>query len=182
MTQEDIRKTWQEAGKHLYAPDPTDFESMYRRKKETALEKLARKYKAFSRLGLIMMVISFCYFTPHSIFPSDMKLWLGISFIVYFGICSLMDYWLYKGVESIDCYTMTVKEVIDKALYYRKKHHQFMIILIPMAIYIVGLMIYAFNGEEYFLYGIICGFLVGAAIGIKQYMEFMAQYKDLTSE
>ncbi len=54
MTQEEIRDTWREASTRFSAPDLDDFEGMYRRKKGTELERLAGKYKRFSRLGLIM--------------------------------------------------------------------------------------------------------------------------------
>lgn len=182
MTQEEIRKTWQDAATHFYTPAPNEFEMMYRERKETALEKLANKYKTFSRIGLIMMIMSCCYLTPNSIFPDHMKIWLGVGFMFYFGLCSVMDYWLYKGVSSIDCYTMSVKEVIDKALYYRKKHHQSMLVLLPLAILLIGMLIYSFEGNEYFIYGVICGVIVGLAIGLRQYFDFMAQYKELTSE
>ncbi len=181
MTQEEIRDTWREAATRFSAPDPDDFEGMYRRKKETALERLAGKYKRFSRLGLIMGIACCCYMTPNMVFPEHLKIWIAISFSAYFLICSAMDYWLYKGVSSIDCYTMTVSEVAERAMYYKRRHLQFIAMLIPLAIAIIGFIIYAAGGNKYLIAGVMCGALVGGCLGYRQYLEFMGEYKKLVS-
>lgn len=179
MTQEEIKKTWQEAATRFYAPAPDEFETMYRRKKETALERLAKKYQRFSRLGLMMGIISCFYLLPNTLFPTNMRIFIATFFTLYFCICSVMDYWLYKGVGSINCFTMTVKEVAEKAMYYKRKHLQFIMILLPLAILYIALLVYASEGNTYFIAGIAFGAIVGAAIGYRQYLDFMAQYKDL---
>ena len=54
--------------------------------------------------------------------------------MLYCVIASVMDRWLYKGISRIDVATMPVSEVCRLAFYYRKKHFQFMAILIPLAV------------------------------------------------
>lgn len=179
MTQEEIKKTWQEAATRFYMPTPDEFETMYRRKKETALERLANKYKRFSRLGLMMVIMSCFYMLPNTVFPERIRIFIAVFFALYFAVCSVMDYWLYKGVSSIDCFTMTVKEVAEKAMYYKRKHLQFIMILLPLAMIYIGLLVYASDGNIYFIAGIIFGAILGGAIGYRQYLDFMAQYKDL---
>lgn len=179
MTQEEIKKTWQEAATRFYAPTPDEFEMMFRRKKETALERLAKKYQRFSRLGVLFAIMSCFYLMPNSVFPREITVWIAVFFVFYFALCSMMDYWLYKGVSGIDCYTMTVKEVAEKALYYKKKHLQFIATLLPLALFYIALLVYASDGNIYFMGGIAVGAIVGAALGYRQYLDFMAQYKDL---
>lgn len=181
MTQEQIRETWQEAASRFYAPTPDEFEAMYRRNKETALEQLARKYKRFSRLGLIMGIMCCCYMLPNMAFPEHLRIWITLSFCTYFLIASAMDYWLYKGVSAIDCFTMTVSDVAEKAMYYKRKHLQFIAMLLPMAFAVIGLIIYAGGGNKYLIAGVLFGALVGGCIGYRQYLDFMGEYKKLAS-
>lgn len=180
MTQEEIKKTWREGATRLYRPTPDDYEGMYRDRKETALETLARKYKRFSMVGLAMVFCSFGWMGAHLPFHSEeMKFTVSGVMAVYFAICSLIDHWLYKGVSSIDCYRMSVQEVIEKAMYYRKKHLQSMMLLLPMALCVVGLMGYGLSGDRYLLYGMAAGGLAGILIGTIQFREFMSEYRKI---
>lgn len=179
MTQEEIRHTWQEAAHRFYSPNPDEWESLYRMKKETALEKLAQKYRRFSCMGLLMAIVSLCYMLPIHIIEGKLRIWVSLVFLVYSLTCSLMDYWLYKGIESIDCYTMTVKEVSDKAMYYRSKHLMFIAILLPMMFGILGFLVYALGYNIYIIWGILAGLLVGGALGFRQFLEFMSEYRKL---
>lgn len=180
MTHEEIKATWREASRRLYAPTPEEYEKMFRERKETALEKLTAQYKRFSIMGCVMMIVSFCYFLfPTNLIVPHMQIWLVIAFMLYFATCSCMDYWLYKGVGGINCYTMTVKDVVEKAMYYKKKHHLFIAILLPMAVGIIGLLMYTFQFEKALVIGVLAGAIIGGAIGYRKYLDFMAEYKNL---
>lgn len=78
--------------------------------------------------------------------------------------------------------SMAVGEVSRLATFYRKRHLQFMIILIPIAIALLGSFIYVMVDNIYFIYGVICGAVIGLAIGIFQFMEFMADYRDVMNK
>ncbi|MBD5189028.1 MAG: hypothetical protein HDS95_01950 [Bacteroidales bacterium] len=182
MTPEEIKKTWEEASRKLYHPTPEEFENMYREKKETALERLATKYRRFSTLSLIMTIVScFWMFTPDThLISSEMKFVLPLTMMLYFATCSSIDWWLYRGVSSIDCFDMSVSEVIGKALYYRKKHLLSMIFLIPFAVIVFGVMAYSFKTDEYIIYAMGAGLIVGLTIGYRQFREFMGEYKNIS--
>ncbi len=185
MTQEEIMQTWETAARRFYSPTPSEMIAMYRNNKNTALKKLISKYKWFSIFGLIMAIVStqwFIILKNCEVADTGLALLLTIVFIVYFGVCSIMDYWLYKGVSAINCYTMSVSEVADKALYYRKRHNQFVAILIPCAFVVLGVLAYVLRADESAIIGMVCGFIVGAILGIRQYIEFMAQYKRISKE
>ena len=111
-----------------------------------------------------------------------MKFVMAIVMILYFATCSTIDWWLYRGVSSINCFNMSVSEVVGKAVYYKKKHLQSMLFLIPFAVIVFGVMIYSFKADEYVIYGMIAGVLVGLTIGYRQFREFMEEYKVLTAE
>ena len=180
MTQEEIRETWQAAATRFYCPSPEELEDIYRRNKETALDKLAMKYKRFSCMSLVMTMVSCCYMMPNSLFDGDLRICVSLAFILYFGTCSAMDYWLYKGVSSIDCLTMTVKEVAEKAMYYKRRHLIFMAVLFPCALSVVGLMLYSAGFEKYLTMGVLAGAIVGGVIGYRHYLDFMDEYRKLS--
>ncbi len=77
--------------------------------------------------------------------------------------------------------TMSVSEVVEKALYYRKWHIRFIFILLPMALGCLGLMAYVID-DLYVRLGMLAGFIVGVAVGIRQLLNFLADYRAVTSE
>ncbi|MDE6007893.1 MAG: hypothetical protein K2G90_01660 [Muribaculaceae bacterium] len=183
MTQEEIKQTWEEAARKLYCPTPAEFEDMYRAKKETALESLARRYRRFSILGIVMVLCSFGWMqTAHFIPEMEMRWKVTVVMMLYFACCAIIDNWLYRGVSSIDCFTMSVSQVAEKALYYRKKHLQSMIVLLPFAVLVVGLMAYSLHANEYMLYGMAAGAVCGLLMGYIQFREFMKEYNLLIKE
>ncbi len=181
MNSDDIKKTWCEIGNRLQNPNTDEIDTIMVQKKETALEALVKKYKHFSRFGLIMMVVSINWFSlGERMGIGDSKYILAVLYAVYFLTSSCMDYWLYTGVKGIDCFTMSVREVSEKALYYKKKHLQSMILMIPFMLIVLGYTFYCCAGEKYFLFGMATGALLGVAIGYRQYIDFMRQYKVLS--
>lgn len=177
--EEDIKKNW--TGTHFRRPCEESLSEVMLDKRRTALQNLAQRYRRFSNVALIMIAWSVCIFFAAS-FGTEHRLLTSIVFGVYFLVCSIMDYWLYRGVSSIDVAEMSVSEVIRKALFYRKRHLQFMIILIPMAIGILSLVIWQVTGNEYMLMGIAFGAMAGLAIGTRMFLKFMADYRTLTSD
>lgn len=91
-----------------------------------------------------------------------------------------MDRWLYHGIRQIDVVTMSVAEVVEKALYYRKWHIRFIFMLLPMALGCLGLLAYLID-DFYLRLGMIAGFLTGVALGVRQLLNFLADYRAITS-
>lgn len=183
MTNEEIKKTWNEAARKFYRPTTEEFEIMYREKKETALERLADRYRRFSRLGIVMSIMWVFFSLSHFFIAIGPLKWVVCALmIVYCALCSCIDHWLYKGVSSINCFTMTVSEVASKALYYRKRHLQSMMFLFPFAFLMVGLLAYSLKAEPFMIYGILAGMLFGLALGYNQFRQFMKEYSIITSD
>lgn len=176
--EEKIRKEWEET-KMKQNLNP-DIQSITEGDKLTSLQNLARRYKWFSNISMLcilwvplMMLTNFI--------PNGWRVWIVASFGVYFLTCSIMDRWLYYGITGINMACMGVDEVYAKAMYYRKRHLQFVVILLPMAFIVIGLFAYATMGnDKSMLIGIITGSLFGLAIGTRQLMAFMKDYRKLT--
>ncbi|MDE6339766.1 MAG: hypothetical protein K2K97_08280 [Muribaculaceae bacterium] len=147
----------------------------------TSLDRLRSRYRRFYTLSFALIPCSFSFMLP-SIFPIQNGLWLTIAFCIYFLTCGLMDRWLYDGIGSIDCLRMSVSEVIHKSRFYRKRHLQFIMCLLPMAFLVIGLMAYCCKFDRYIVQGMIIGGITGLAIGSWQLLQFLRDYRKLINE
>ncbi len=178
---DNLRKDWQDANVAIQGP-ANSYGNIINGKRKTALQNLAQRYRWFSNMALVFLLIIPLNLLNLHIFP-DLKcrmlilIWFGCFFI----ISSAMDRWLYHGIKEIDVLTMSVSEVVEKALYYRKWHIRFIFILLPMALGCLGLMAYVID-DLYVRLGMLAGFLVGVAVGIRQLLNFLADYRAVTSE
>ncbi len=177
---QQLRKDWQEASVSM--PDSKNsYDEILRGKRKTALDNLAKRYRWFSNMGIIfLLLVPFNLMNLH-IFPElKFRMVIVIWFCSFFMICSVMDRWLYNGIKQIDVISMSVSEVVEKALYYRKWHIRFIFILLPMALGCLGLLAYAVD-DLYVRLGMVTGFIVGVALGVRQLLDFLSDYKSIVS-
>lgn len=181
MTTEEMRRAWEETSRRLETLE-RNYGAMRAGindgKRQTALDSLASRYRRFSILGLIMVMVSPFYAFNH-IFSGKLQIWIPVAMALYFGIASVMDWWLYKKVKSIDVATMPSERVVALAALYRRRHFQFMAILIPMMLVIVALFLLGSWDNIYMVYGIIFGLVIGLVLGIRQLINFLDDYRML---
>lgn len=179
---DNLRKDWQDTNVAIRT-ESNSYDKIINGNRRTALENLAERYRRFSNLALVLILLSFSWIFNPTMFPENpqLRIAVGVSFAIYTLICSIMDRWLFQGIRSINVVSMPVSEVIHKALFYRKRHLQFIAILLPIVLAIIGAMAWSMN-NLYFRLGILFGFIAGTAIGIRQLMAFLADYRTITSE
>lgn len=179
---DNLRKDWQNANVSL-PRDNNAYGSIINGKRRTALDNLAERYLRFSNIAFVLILLSSTWIFNPNMFPANhrLRIAVGVSFAVYALICSIMDRWLYQGIRSIDVVTMPVSEVIRKALFYRKRHLQFIAVLLPIVLSIIGVMAWSMD-NLYFRLGILVGFITGTAIGLRQLLAFLADYRTIISE
>lgn len=177
---EDIRKNWQDANVTI-SENTGSYDAILNGKRKTALQNLAQRYRWFSNMALVFLLLVPINLMNMHLFP-DLKgrMIIVIWFCSFFIICSVMDRWLYHGIRQIDVVTMPVAEVVEKALYYRKWHIRFIFILLPMALACLGLLAYYID-DLYIRLGMLAGFLTGVAVGVRQLLNFLADYRAITS-
>lgn len=155
-------------------------------RRQTALQSLAKRYRWFSNYALLLLVLMplvlINLFWTHGYGQEWMRIAIVVFSMIYCATCSIMDRWLYRGICSIDIYEMSVAEVCSLAIYYRKRHLQFVVILIPMAVVLLGGIAWALSSNMYLIYGIITGALVGLILGTRQLYAFLDSYRSLTKE
>lgn len=177
----DIKENWQNS--HFDRISATEYENIISGKvRFTALDKLRQRYRTFSIVSLIMipaLTLMAINGKMINIFATD-NFWFLLAWLLYFTTAAVMDMWLYFGLGKINLHTMTVNEVSKLALFYRKRHLQFILILLPWALGVVGWFIYLTVNDRYMVLGIICGMLFGLCIGVRALMSFMKEYRQLS--
>ena len=179
---DEMKKNWQDINVTIPGK-PGSYEAIINGKRKTALQNLAERYKRFSVMGIVLILLSASYCFNPSIFPGDFRwrIFMGVSFGIYALIASVMDMWLYNGIQSIDIVRMPVTEVIAKALFYKKRHLQFIAVLLPIVLGIIGAIAWK-SDNIYFRLGILFGFIIGSATGVFHLLNFLADYRTITSE
>lgn len=175
----DIKEDWRNL--RLEAEASTRLNEIMSGRRQTALEKLKGSYRRFAIVGFVMILATGCMTiggTLERLAGSGM-IWFGVVWCMYFATCAVMDTWLYHGISKIDIYSMPVNQVSEMAIYYRKRHLQFIAILLPWALGIVGFFLYLVSDNIYMVGAICVGFVAGLAIGITKLMEFMSYYRNL---
>lgn len=154
------------------------YENLQNPDRRTSLENLARRYKRFGIVGLLMVPVSLCYLHT-GIFAEPYNVIISVSLMVYFAICAAMDFWLFRGITGIDIYRESVSEVSRKVRYYRRKHLQFITVLVPLMIAVLTVMFISQFDNITVLTGLIAGALVGLVIGLTMLSKFLAEYNIL---
>lgn len=151
----------------------------------TAREDLATRYKRFMIIGFVMGIFFplFLIMSPTDFFPDGfMKYVASALFFSYFITAAIMDSYLYNEVRSMDLAMMTVSQVIHKARTLKRRHHIFMIILIPFAVITLAVFAIPLLDDPFIIAGMITGGVVGLCIGLRQYFRMMRDYRDMMRE
>ena len=180
MTERKLKDAWRTTAGHLRS-DSSDAYATVNLGGKTTLDRLASRYRRFSIIAIVVGVLLASWnFNP--VFD-DMPHRLAIVAygLVFFVVASLVDYRLYLIVRSIDPARMSVESVIRRCLHARKRHLQSIAFLMPMALGFLGFLGYSMSFDTYFLAGMVSGGIIGLGIGIKMLMDFMSDYRSLTS-
>lgn len=154
-------------------------------KAHTAKYDLSQQYKRFMIIGFIAGVLfpTWVLLSSSSLYPDTPLRYLSAAlFFIYFMTAAVMDAYLYNEVKSINLAYMPVDQVIVRARELKRKHHIFMIILLPIAIVTLGMFAYPLLNETAVLAGMIFGGAVGFAIGLKKYFQMMGDYREMMEQ
>lgn len=178
--EEEIKKCWQETS--FRTVEPTGGSP----RRKTALQALIARYRRFSYLSLICVLGLMPCFVHFLGQWTETKGWtvygLDAFMGVYFILACIMDRWLANGLSSINIAEMPVAEVCGRIFYYRKKHLQFMAVLIPMAVVFIGWLAWICAKDTSILMGMIVGAVAGGCLGYNAFCHFMKEYREATAE
>jgi len=182
MTPEEMKSAWNytrlASSRSDDMQDLRSYENFCRR--QTSLDHLRKNYKQFVSLALGMLAFDLLFIWIDLI-PNNWRLPMIVILDLYFGTCAVMDYWLYTKTGEIDVFRMTVREISVLAHKCRRRHHQFMLILVPFAIAIVYLLCVVFSNDS-FQWGAVVGGIIGGTIGLMKYIRMMRDYRSISAE
>lgn len=181
---DELKKAWLAMGEILGMQSTQNDNPENLNNKKTALDNLRDRYRSFWTMSLIMTFISLILFpilfTKVVIFDKPVGVYLGTAYAIYFLIAFIMDHWLWTCIGKIDPLHMSISQVAEKSMSYRKRHLQFMFILIPIAIALFGFTGYVFSSDIFFLSGMGVGVICGLILGSIQLRRFMNDYRKLS--
>ncbi len=182
---EELRQKWEDVNRRLERLEKGTVDEGRRvcsRNVRTAKDDLARRYKRFMFVELVMSVVVLCQFGAMTHRGIGNEFWLicsTIAFPIFFLVAFVMDLHLYNALSRMDLSVMTVKEVVSEARTLKRRHHIFQAVLIPFVLICLGCMAMAFVNDDYVLAGMATGGAVGLAIGLKQYLDMMKDYREM---
>ena len=180
MDTDELKKIWQQTDARLSALEaqtPNMAQSAIRRR-HTVFDNLRNRYRRFIMVAMIMIFVMPLY-AIKDFWPGEYDTFITVVFMAYFIMVAIMDYTIYRRLGSVDIDTMPVNEVNEIVKCCRRRHHQYMAVLIPIAIFLIGLIIWQSVDESYMLVGIFAGLVFGISVGIMAYRRFMEDYRSL---
>lgn len=179
MTPEELKDKWRELNENVgcsardtVADEAPLIDAITSGRMMSARERLMRRYRM---IALTLAPVGIVCQLPMVRF---LPLWSIALNVVYFLTAALMDWYLYRGVKGIDLSESGVEEVASQARFYRRRHHQFQIILIPVAVVLLGVYFTSFT-ETAFVWGMVVGAVIGLLAGLKMYLDMMGDYRTM---
>lgn len=179
---DDIKLIWQDLNdrlSHLEAENKALMNKVKQSNYITARDKLVKKYYAFIFLEIIMIIFMsfFLIFNPYV----NEKYRIGA--LVYWDLFFIMeiaiDTYLLMQIQSIDIYNSPITEVARRAARNWKFHKLAIVIGLPLAFGAIIIFALALDANEYTIFGMIVGGVVGAIIGGSQLLKIKKYYKRL---
>lgn len=188
---EQLKEMWNDLNNRLERLERIERQTLEEGKKvsshkvRTAKEDLAARYRKFMSISLTagLLFPIYLFLASGGSYPEGTAKYVSTSlFFIYFMTAAAMDFYLYKEVNRIDLASMTVMEVISRARTLKHRHHIFMAILIPFAAITLGVFASQLIDDPFILAGMATGAVAGIAIGLRQYLRMMRDYREMMEE
>jgi hypothetical protein len=175
MNIDKLKNEWQSLNTASTVSHDSMVKDIVEGKITSARERLMKQYKNMFSVITPLGYVALSALLFFDCFP----LYLIVATTIYFATAGVMDYYLYKGIKGLDLSTGGVTQIAAKAKFYRRRHHQFQLILFPMVIALIILFFGCTN--EWQQLGIVVGIIIGIAVGIPTYISIMRDFKQLSN-
>ena len=175
----DMKTMWMELNEKVSALEAENknlARKMINEKYKSAKERLINKYNAFIWIEAILIFFMTLFFLYNPQVNHKYRIITLIYWDVFFLIEVIFDCYLLNRIKSVNVYSSSINEVAKKATDNWKLHKKGVIIGMPLAFGAVILVSLALNANEFTIYGIILGGVIGVAIGINQLLKFRKYY------
>jgi hypothetical protein len=172
MNVDELKNGWQSLHTMPKQTDDAIVTEVVNGKISSARERLVRQYKnmfSFKEPFACVVLLALSYRLP---------LCIILAMALFIIIAGIMDYYLYRGIKGLDLSTEGVTQIASKAKFYRRRHLQFQLVRIPMAVFLLALF-FVF-ATEWGQKGIVVGVIIGTAVGLPKFFSLMRDYKQLS--
>lgn len=178
---EQLKKAWMEMGTALGMHTPRVESPDKLNNMNTTLDKLRTRYRNIGISDVCGAIIFFPILRYADFLSVQFRSVVALSYAILLLILAGGIFWMWRGVGKIDPLTMTVSQVSEMALYYKKCHLRFVMAGFPLAACWIGYFAYCVSHSDFnAIGGIIVGGIVGGIIGFSALKKFMADYRDLS--
>ncbi|MCH5230566.1 MAG: hypothetical protein J1F43_02075 [Muribaculaceae bacterium] len=146
-------------------------------KYKSARDRLIRKYTAFIIVEVIMILYTFAFIGFNPMVVEKYRMVTCFYWLIFFLLGVAVDFYLRQRLVELDIYNSSVREISSQAARSWKIHKLAIIIGFPIAIGAVILFALALDANEFTIYGMIFGALIGATIGFFQLRKFLQYYR-----
>lgn len=146
---------------------------------KTVRERLISRYWRFVYVAAVMILfISVFISTDEHI--DDRYRWYTLGYWIFYLCGALfLDLYLIYGLKGIDVYNESVMEISSKARRNWRIHKLGIIAGMPLAIGLMILYALSLGAETPIVLAMLCGVVIGLAIGFRQLREFWKGYREL---
>ena len=182
---ENMKEMWLELNKKISVLE-TENRNLARRvmnhKFTSARERLINKYIAFIVVEIIMIVYMSLFFIFNPLVNEKYRLITLIYWDLFFIFEVFFDGFLLYQIKSINIFSSAINDVAKRAASNWKLHKIGILIGLPLAFGAIILFALALDANEFTIYGMFIGGIIGGAIGVNQLIKFKNYYKQLQSE
>lgn len=130
--------------------------------KKSQLYKVRRTFILLTILSAICCVV-----VPANMVKLDIPMWFVIVTCLYFAVCMFANLWMKFASEDIDIATSSAAEVMAGVERITRRRLLIKWALFPVALVIIGFLLYYVSADRYAVVGGLAGGLIGFAIGYR---------------
>lgn len=179
---ENMKAMWSDLNQRISVLEVENRElarKIIKEKYSSARERLIRKYYSFMVVEAIMIIFMSLFLIYNPQINEKYRIAALISWDVFFLFEFLADSYLLYQIKNIKIFSSNINEVAKRAADNWKLHKILILIGLPLAIGVIIIFALAIDANEFTIYGMFIGGLIGGIIGIYQLLKFKNNYKQL---
>lgn len=173
---EDIKSKWQ-ALNHASSPDMLESTRINPMRHRSQLSKVKR---TFTILSIVCAICSFI--VPGNLHSLGFSMWGSLMTCIFFIAALGFNLWLLHTADKIDLSNHSSTTVLEAVTLLTRRRLTFRWVLMPMALLIVGYILYHVSNDMYMLLGAICGGITGLIIGLFVDRNIRHQLKSIADD
>lgn len=173
---EDMKSKWQA----LSNAKPSDTDNTWKGLDAHKKSQLYKVRRTFILLAILSAVC--CIVVPANMLRLGMPLWIALVTCVYFAVCMFANIWMKFASEDIDIASSSAAGVMAGVERIMRRRMQVKWVLLPVALLIIGMILYYVSYDKYAVLGGVAGGLIGFSIGYRIDQRIKRQLRSIARD